>query len=862
MDEQILIFALSSDNPKRIQAENYITSLAESPGFLSQLFSIYENSSDSKIKLSALLIAKNLLIKQWNTLPRPSKPSPITDEEKEQIKIFLLNKYFNNIEPDPKLREFLRICIAHINKFVFLQGWKALNEILIEKSRSSDEDFLKLINLILKLQDKTHTSAKNQLKALYSTLFNNLKIHWQTQSSILLDKVLLKIMILTPNTELIISMLQKSKILLYEPNGEIPVKVLLKGLLLVCGNNPEIFSSDLLIPYLDLCCFLIANLNPTNTQQTDLLKKACSSIRYLIENNSLSKEILKEKSEFLLNSILDQSAWKEKWEFWIGNDPIAFLENSDENDEEYLIKVLSTLLETYPEILGKALELVRNLIFLPFPKNHAVCTLLGLIPKMMNLGYNSPITFENIIGIFSAIAINGFDKLIILRDILWLSRKWIKYIMDYNNLYLLVSNIRKSCENDLIIVYEYCLTLKEMLYKNISSDLSLTILQQSCADVFNIIKTITIPQIIWHMISFVTALVDKSTGQKSPELISAFQVSGLAELIYEENEMIVLALSDMFEGLIYAYPDQKIIVEIVSQFLNIRLSKPDNSSALALWHFLIANMEGKQENIQYIKELMKYLGNFHNEEDKEYSQKIAQEHMFLYWQAGNMEKETDELIKNWCLPLCSLTGNLEEDLLAFDFLEKIALIHISYIENGLSSYISYLHIENSDTFSALCIEKALLLINKCCISSLNFTQHLDYDFWIEKMSLISNPVHKIINCAALLTVLPFIPINTIQKYSSFIYSYTIPYIENYFYSEQPLIQNSRNKKPRSSQFIQSKRIDNSIANDPYLKINLLEMFKFMIERLAGRGINFLSLYSQNEQEVFNRILNGVKIQSN
>lgn len=84
------------------------------------------------------------------------------------------------------------------------------------------------------------------------------------------------------------------------------------------------------------------------------------------------------------------------------------------------------------------------------------------------------------------------------------------------------------------------------------------------------------------MISFISALIDESTHLKSPEIILAFQDSGLAELIFYENEMVVYALYDMFEGLILIYPDESIIIEVIVQFLNYRLSKPENSQAQSL----------------------------------------------------------------------------------------------------------------------------------------------------------------------------------------------------------------------------------------------------------------------------------------
>lgn len=104
-------------------------------------------------------------------------------------------------------------------------------------------------------------------------------------------------MTIVPDANLIISMINKAKHLLYSPNGEKGIKILLKGLLIVCAAHSDIFTADLLIPYLDLCCVLISSLNPSTPQQSSLLKKACSSIKYLIGYNQISKVILSNKSE-------------------------------------------------------------------------------------------------------------------------------------------------------------------------------------------------------------------------------------------------------------------------------------------------------------------------------------------------------------------------------------------------------------------------------------------------------------------------------------------------------------------------------------------------------------------------------------
>lgn len=82
------------------------------------------------------------------------------------------------------------------------------------------------------------------------------------------------------------------------------------------------------------------------------------------------------------------------------------------------MKVLNILLETYPELLKNIPILATNLPNLEFPKNHAVSSVLGILPRLINMKYEVKIGFSDIINIFNTLHVTGFARLMIFRDIL------------------------------------------------------------------------------------------------------------------------------------------------------------------------------------------------------------------------------------------------------------------------------------------------------------------------------------------------------------------------------------------------------------------------------------------------------------
>lgn len=98
MDETLLLNAIHVDPCIRVPSEKYIASLESNAGFLYTLFMIYQQSTNPTSKLAALLLAKNVINRQWHVVGTTSKSAPVSDAEKTQIKEFLLNRLFIDAE--------------------------------------------------------------------------------------------------------------------------------------------------------------------------------------------------------------------------------------------------------------------------------------------------------------------------------------------------------------------------------------------------------------------------------------------------------------------------------------------------------------------------------------------------------------------------------------------------------------------------------------------------------------------------------------------------------------------------------------------------------------------------------------------
>jgi len=845
MDENTLLSTLNPNPQIRDPAQNYLSAHETKPGFAISLLELYQTTQNSTAKLSALLYLKNVLMRQFHVVGSKSKPTPIPEPEKQRIKEILVDKLFFNPETDPTLSELFMISAGTVSQTHFYDQWPQLVELLVENVSNPTSDYLKLLNLILKVQMKKRLRQKRELfKQLAEKLLPSLRFAWNNTHHLLLDKAILKIMTVLCDVELLSQMLAKAKQILYTEGGEDSLTAILKGFNFIDSSFPQVFSGEVLQQYMELNCKIIAELQASSPSQVSLLKQACNNIRDMIISNEESQKLIQPNKEWLLEKCLEQPSWASKWEEWT-EDPNAFLEVSQE--EDHFRKLINALLEVYPEMISHIPNLLQAVPSLPFPKSHAVCSLIGTVPKVAQ--NQLPVTLDQVLDQLGQVQLEGYQKSVALIDVLWIVRKWSAHITDYKKVYQVIKNIRS--QGNVYVVYECCLTLKELLYQNLPEELCFSVLQEFSGDIFQLIKQVSMPQVVWHLVSLISALIDKTTHQKNPELLSAFQTCGLGEIIFSDSEMVTTALIDMFEGLVVVYSEDSLVIQACASFLGYHLPKSQSMSFYFLWHFVLANMEAVSENLPYVESLLEYL----NPEDKKKGVcvKILEEYMLLYLYSNKPSKEVSEFIAKWVFPITRLTGNPEQDGVSMALLVGVSLVQEDLLYPYFCDIAKYLCIPRSDYYCTLCVLSSVFIVNRCVLQSLEFLSQVKIESWLEAMTCIMSPHHKKLNCAALLQALPYLSTNTMQQYSSLIYSCTVPYVENYSFSTQVPLQKHTTRKPTSSQMAPSNRRINIMASDSKVNSNLVVLFKVKLNELKARGVDFKNYLSQEEAQKFEEL---------
>lgn len=136
-------------------------------------------------------------------------------------------------------------------------------------------------------------------------------------------------------------------------------------------------------------------------------------------------------------------------------------------------------------------------------------------------------------------------------------------------------------------------------------------------------------------------------------------------------------------------------------------------------------MDEEEKNIKAASLLIERLNEFQDIEHRESIIKIIQEYLFLFKDYHNQNGETANFITSICLPFSKLTGDLENDFQSMILLDTLSLFDASLITSWFTTYLKYLELDQSDIINSLCVERALLLINKSLISSIELFQLID-----------------------------------------------------------------------------------------------------------------------------------------
>lgn len=318
--------AISSPDPNvRKPAEQYLASLENTVGFVPNLYTLYASTQDPMVKLKVVMLAKNVIVRQWPVRSNASRIAGVSNDDKLKVKEMLVHLLFNYEETNDKLKEYLYLATAAVCKYDFPGNYKDLyNRLDSALKNSPSEELFKFLYLLTKQMSAVRTpTQKNNLKSLANSWLPILKTYWP--GSYILDKLLLSLLIGEPDDDLLPQIIQKASSLLYTPNGEKPLRSILKGISRLISVHSTVLTDRVLESYSQLLSLLIGQLHPRTGDQLALIYKACSCLNDLLLYECGTDFFAPNKEQLLLK-VLDQGAWAEGLELWQSGNEEHYLE--------------------------------------------------------------------------------------------------------------------------------------------------------------------------------------------------------------------------------------------------------------------------------------------------------------------------------------------------------------------------------------------------------------------------------------------------------------------------------------------------------------------------------------------------------
>ncbi|OMJ89680.1 hypothetical protein SteCoe_8132 [Stentor coeruleus] len=640
--ENALLNVLSSDSLIRVPAEQSLKASEESPGFLLELFRIYNDNPNYTLKLCALILAKSVIIRQWHIVGRDGKITPVPDEEKIKIKDFLYEKVLINREPHQKLLQQLVLCIESVSKFHFYDQWQNLLQYFPNKLNNLEFLDIYLLKVLVKTQIRRRTKLR-QFKEWITGLYPGLKSACVLyENNIDLLKIILKCLTVIHDTEMIHSLLIKAKNYLSVRGGEENVRVLLKGLNLIENTAPEVFSGLILHAFIEVNCILLEELDVRKHDHLVLIRQAVYNIRQILGSNDDAVSIIESLSPSLLKKCFDAYKSEDYWEKWVNNEFIELFEVKRISESKYFNKLLPNLIQSYPLLLQEFEKLIQSLDTLDFPTLHSTLYIFSLLPKGLTSITNCNITLEILLKSISGLSFEGFQQKVIFRDILVLIKKWLKTTQNFSIAFSTILSIKSSKNSDIFLIYSSILTIKELLSYPVPEDVPIQILQAYGNDFIILLSSCSDPNIIWNLVSFFSALVSKCPSKKVPELLQIFTFFVLDKLWSSKIEIIVIAITEMLGKLLRIYADESSVIEAVGKFLKIQLKEKCSERVEFLWLLFIQTIE-VEETIIVDGLLVYFKGLF--ERNKSLAVKILEEYKRLYQALDKNPENIAEIIR-------------------------------------------------------------------------------------------------------------------------------------------------------------------------------------------------------------------------
>ena len=119
-----------------------------------------------------------------------------------------------------------------------------------------------------------------------------------------------------------------------------------------------------------------------------------------------------------------------------------------------------------------------------------------------------------------------FTKKIVLKETAWIVGKWLKVTDNPEQLIEYIWKILQS-SNEIVVMYECCLTIKQYIYRTTDRELLVSILNEICPVIYNLLKVTRVPHVIWHLVYFVNSLIEKSAYFRSNQLLQAISTSNI-----------------------------------------------------------------------------------------------------------------------------------------------------------------------------------------------------------------------------------------------------------------------------------------------------------------------------------------------
>ena len=849
--QQALLSALSSESAVRVSAESFLHDNESSPGFLQTLFKIYVSSTEPTLKLSSLILAKSVISRQWYIPNSRLRPAPVPEDEKTEIKKFLMQAVLFQTESNPKYLEYLILCIGGITKYTFYDMWSELHDYFTSRVEFLNPVEANVLKTLVKTQIRRRMKIR-QFKEWAESLHARLKASWVSNQNSDIEKVLLKCLTVTKDPEAVNLLLRKAQSIVGVLGSEENLRSLLKGLNLIENSSPDLFVSDTLILYIEVNYLTVIHLSHQEPCNQPLIRQAARNLRELISTNQPAVALLEPHKLDLLNKCFVEFQHEEGLESWKAGDYSQMLEITENKEEMHLIKLLISILQVYPVLFQNIKEMCSKLPQAAPKEIHAGLVVLALLPEVFESADNPGFTLEMILELVNRVSVEGFYMKVLYRDILIIIRNWLKFSSSFNAAYEAILHIHSAQRGDLIITYECCLSLKELLSYPEPSGLSGSVITHFGREIFKLLSEISIPQMVWNIVSVISLLIDKSASQQTPELLRLFQDAGLNEILVSRTEMIVLALIDMFEGLIRIYPEQNIIVQSSAFFIHTQMVNLTMERVIYLWHFLIASMEALPENLPYADNLLQNLQRL-DSRHRGIAVKILEEYLLLYHAAGRTQQQILEFIQSYCVPLITFTRDLEHDSLSMALLVSVSLVDLSLAYHYSESIASYMYIENSSASAMLCLVASVRLINKIAINTPQIIKDINVCAWVNRMGTQSSATHKKLCCVALLKNFQGIA-GFFTEIAEAVYQVVVPVVENYGISASGESDNGGNarRKIGCAQLCPSVRKLNYINNDRDTKANLTTLFRQAMTSHAA--IVFKSMISAEKNERIEEIL--------